>query len=289
MNDKKQWLACCIEVLPESLEMLSFHLFELGAQGIEEREGQLVAYFLDRDTNALHADIMKLLDELHSAKALILNKKIEISFVPEEDWHAGWRKYFKPIFIGTTLCVLPPWEKKDQKIEHHLIIEPKQAFGTGNHATTKLMLAAIVSLRQSLPAQVLDMGTGSGILAIAHALLKPDSQILGVDFDPIAIENAHENAALNKVINAVDFLVGTFADVPPNQYPLIYANLQRHIIIPILPDFKNFLAPGGTILFSGILATEAESMHTALEKQEFRVIRQNQMEEWILLEVQHSD
>ncbi|KAA3663351.1 MAG: methyltransferase domain-containing protein, partial [Calditrichaeota bacterium] len=239
MTQSTKWFACTIRVPRESLELTSFYLFELGAQGIQELEGNIIAYFSDCEKDALEKSIVSVLDSLKSSGLPVISEKIALEPVPEEDWHAGWRKYFKPIYIDEILCVRPPWENVEQHIEHHVIIEPKQAFGTGNHATTRLMLESMVSLRDALPDLVLDMGTGSGILAIAHCKLKPGSQITGVDIDPVATGNAKENAVLNGVENCTKFLTGTFNDVPDQQYPLMYANLQRHIIIPLLPKFKN--------------------------------------------------
>ncbi|MCA9733193.1 MAG: 50S ribosomal protein L11 methyltransferase [Deferribacteres bacterium] len=283
-----RWLACTIRLSPESIDLASYYLFELGAQGIQELEGHIIAYFSDMDEKDLQTGIEAVFHDLRSAGMPVFEESILIEAVPQEDWHAGWRKYFKPILIDDILCVRPPWEKVKKRIEHHVIIEPKQAFGTGNHATTRLMLEAIAGKHHVLPTSVLDLGTGSGILAIAHCKLKPTSQIIGVDIDPIAIENAVENAELNGVAEGIKWITGTFDDVPDQSFPMIYANLQRHIIIPLLPQFKARLQPDGTILFSGILVTEEVSMRVALDENGFSVIRQKQLEEWILLEVRHS-
>ncbi len=288
MHPKIQWYACRFSYLPQAFDLMSYYLFELGAAGIEELEGRAIAYFSNQNISQLRTAMNLLFAKLKAAQVPLLNDKFEITPVPEEDWHAGWRKYFKPIDINEMICVRPPWERPAKKTEFEIIIEPKQAFGTGNHATTRLMLQAIVSHRDELPGLVLDVGTGSGILAVAHLLLQPQSRIFAVDIDEIAIENAREVALINQVAGRIDFHTGSFEVVPPAKYPLIYANLQRHIITPLLPQFRRFLSNDGKIFFSGILAEEAELMIAALREFDFRILQQKHMDEWILLQVVHD-
>lgn len=288
MQNKKQWYACHFNFLPEMFDMLSFQLFELGAAGIEELEGRAIAYFLNVEESLLQESIAAIFHKMSESGQPALDPNIKILPVKEEDWHAGWRKYFKPVYIGDTFCVRPPWEKADKPAEFEIVLEPKQAFGTGNHATTQLMLQAIVAHRSNLANCVLDVGTGSGILAVAHALLQPDSEIVAIDIDEVAIDNAGEVAAENGVAENIEFHTGTFDVVPQQQFPLIYANLQRHIITPLLPQFKAYLRENGKIFFSGILTSELTKMMTSLIEYEFHVGEQRRLGEWALLEVVHS-
>ena len=215
---------------------------------------------------------------------------ITVEEVEPEDWHAGWRKYFKPIYVGEVLCVRPPWEKAAvSSIEKEIVIEPKQAFGTGNHATTMLMLQAIVQNRAKLPARALDIGTGSAILAIAHALFNENANVTGFDIDPVAIENAEENASANGVARQLHLFTGNLGDVKDGPYPLIYANLQKHIILPMLDDLRILLEPTGKIIFSGILETETASMRKVLERHNFRVNAIEVLDEWISVVCERGD
>ncbi len=209
--------------------------------------------------------------------------------IPEENWHEGWKKYFKPIFVDDALVIRPPWEKLELAPDaKEIILEPKQAFGTGNHATTWLMLKAIADRRETLPTTALDVGTGSGVLALAHALFQPQAVVTAFDNDPIAIENAVEYAADHGLLDRIHFFVGNVASLRRTKtFPMIYANLQSFIIAPILPDLFKLLSDDGDLFLSGILETEEAEMRRAASEHGFTTEHVEHSGEWIRMDLKH--
>lgn len=285
---QNHWLVVRFPFFTESADAVSFYLFERGAQGCEEKDSAYFAYFADQDSKALLETLSIDRQRIIDSGLEVPNEPLSFERIAEQDWHDGWRRFFKPVHIAGKLIVRPPWEKISSSAggEIELILEPKQAFGTGTHATTKLMLERIVARSTNLPDRALDVGTGSGILAIAHALFHSQAHIIGCDIDAIAIENAYENAAINGVAAQTEFFIGGIESLGKSQpFPIIYANLQRHIIIPILPQLKTCLANDGLLLLSGILVDEEDAMRAAIETEGMHVSNVHFLEEWIALEV----
>jgi ribosomal protein L11 methyltransferase len=274
----------------ESHDAVSEMLFHAGALGCEDQEHQLVAYFESQDEERLHTRLQAGLARIRAAGLPLLEAPLTMSRLPEEDWHAGWRAYFTPISIGNRVIICPPWDQSPHPSTLvKVIIEPKQAFGTGHHATTRLMLEAIVDQANTLPESALDVGTGSGILAITHTLLAPTSLVVACDIDPLAITNAVENAQLNGVHQQIHCFTGSLDALQQHiTYPLIYANLQRQIILPLLPALTKRLAGGGHLLLSGILATEEAILQAAITALPLQIVRVRRFEEWVLFKVRHT-
>ncbi len=186
---------------------------------------------------------------------------------PDTDWALAWREFFTPIIAGGVFEVLPPW-LADQGHEGltKIIIEPKMAFGTGHHATTALCLASIGRLatggRLRAGQRFLDLGTGSGILAIALARLGLAG--LALDIDPQAVACAEENVAANACAGAVTPLAGSMEAVPEGErFELIVANILSGPLISLAPDIVPRLAPGGALILSGILVEQAAGVVAA--------------------------
>ncbi len=280
---KRHFLSLSVECLPESREVVSYLLFSLGALGCEEFENRFTAYFEDRDADALRRAVAEGLTRIAESGLPIKRGPMDLRRFPEENWMENWKQYFQPIRIGSALYVRPPWKPPAGDPLLDIVIEPKQAFGTGTHATTQLVLQAMVERRDRLPDEALDVGTGSGILAIAHAKLRPGSQVWGCDVDPVAIDNANENAEINGVAAQCYFLVGSVESFRGRTFSLIYANLEKSIIRAILPDLRPLLQPDGEILFSGILASERDEVTSLLGQHGLRIMHIRQKEEWLLM------
>jgi len=286
-SQPKHWLAVSIDTRPESREAVSAVLFAAGAVGCEEREHRLVGYFADQEIEPLRRQVLEGLERIRQAGLPLPEQSPQWVRFPEEDWQAAWRRFFKPVRIAGKLVVRPPWEQVEVPPDGVVIvIEPKQAFGTGTHETTQLVLEAIVARCDRLPACALDAGTGSGVLAIAHALFAPASRVFACDIDPVALENARENAEINGVASRCEFRLGSIEKFSGMHFPLVYANLQSHIFQKLLPSLVRVLLPGGELLMSGILAEEEAKMRQALQALPIAVRSIKRRGEWILITVE---
>ena len=186
---------------------------------------------------------------------------VELEKVEQEDWQNGWRKYYHPMEIGRHLAVVPSWQEYETD-RVKLILDPGLAFGTGGHETTSLCLEALDQLVRG-GERVLDIGTGSGILAIA-ALKLGAAQAEGVDIDPVAVRTAGENAALNGVADRLTVLVGDLSDKASGQYQIITANIVANAIMALAPAVPGLMAEGGVFIASGIIDTRKEEVLQAL-------------------------
>ncbi len=187
---------------------------------------------------------------------------VETAGVEQEDWQNGWRKYYHPLEIGRRLAVVPSWQEY-QTDRIKLKLDPGLAFGTGGHETTSLCLEALDGLVQG-GERVLDIGTGSGILAIA-ALKLGAASAEGVDIDPVAVRTAVENAALNGVDGQFTGLVGDLSDQASGTYDIVTANIVANAIISLAPAVPALLAAGGHFIASGIIDTRKDEVDAALK------------------------
>ncbi len=185
----------------------------------------------------------------------------------EEDWANSWKKYYKPIRIAHRLMVVPTWEEYEPK-EGDLILkmDPGMAFGTGTHETTRLC-ATLTEDYMKPGARVLDVGTGSGILAIAASKLGA-GEVMAYDIDPVAVRVAQENCDVNDCTNVTcgisDLLAGV--DTKGGLYDFVCANIVADIIVRMADDILRYMKPGGLLAVSGIIDTQAERVHEALTR-----------------------
>jgi ribosomal protein L11 methyltransferase len=288
MSDSGPWLQATFEV-PEALsDPVSAFLCDLGSSGQELREGsrpgivKVLAYFgpgADRDT--VDNGLRTTLAELTCTEQGPSGEK-DLAFlvesVPMEDWSLGWRAHFRPIRIADRICVCPPWEVlPDPPDGFTLVIEPKMAFGTGHHETTRLALRRMVS-EVGAHDRVLDVGCGSGILSIAAARLG-SLAVTGVDTDHEAVANANENVLLNGVADQVRIIGGSARDVP-GEYDLVVANIISSALVPILPDIASRLRPGGRALLGGLLVRESPQFRDSAGASGLCVVEEQTEGEW---------
>ena len=190
-----------------------------------------------------------------------LDYTAEMEKVEQEDWQNGWRKYYHPMEIGRRLAVVPSWQEYETD-RVKLVLDPGLAFGTGGHETTSLCLEALDQLVKG-GERVLDIGTGSGILAIA-ALKLGAAEAEGVDIDPVAVRTAGENAALNGVADRLTVLAGDLSDKASGKYQIITANIVANAILSLAPAVPGLMAEGGVFIASGIIDTRKDEVLAGL-------------------------
>ena len=255
--NKRAWHCLRLEVPAACAEDVSAWAYELGSCGLQAEEvgerTRLSAYFAAEPM----CDLVEVRRELtHRLVALGLASPIGTECVEERDWEAEWRRFFAPVWATERIVVHPSWipvELAEGQIAVH--IDPKMAFGTGGHESTQLCLQALEHyLRPG--ARCLDLGTGSGILSIAAALLGAGS-VLAVDIDEKAVANARENLAHNRIDSGqVEVRLGSVEAIAERPFDLVLANIQSHVLRPLLAPLHSILAADGRIAFSGLLARE---------------------------------
>lgn len=312
-NDQKGWFAVSVTVKTAATEAIEFAFNTLDSLGTEindmpksdQDSVTVIGYFQDVPENDL---LLSELDKAVEVYGLPANSiaGVTTAEVKNEDWLAEWKKHWKPTHVGR-FVIAAPWHEVDDDGKIVIRIEPNMAFGTGTHETTQLCLKAIDELYN--PEQsFLDVGTGTGILAIAAARLATEdtenleqvsllddvptemgvlrsnpsvfsvAKILACDTDDEAVTIARENAALNCVGNNIEFFTGPISE-GIDSFDFVCANLTADVIIPILPLLIE--KTRGTLIMSGILAEQEESVLRAFPQQFAGKHFTTQLGEWI--------
>ncbi|WP_234121433.1 50S ribosomal protein L11 methyltransferase [Clostridium hydrogenum] len=213
---------------------------------------------------------------IDKGEGLVVSSKVN-----EQDWENNWKKYYKPTKVGARVVVKPIWEEYIPK-NHELVVEldPGMAFGTGTHETTRMCIQALERYVDE-NSTVFDIGTGSGILAIAAAKLKAKSAI-GVDLDPVAVDSAKQNVAKNDLKN-IDIRHGNLMEVVEGKANVIVANIIAEVIKILIPDINKSLIHGGYFISSGIIKDRAQDVINELKKNKFEILEVNNQGEWICI------
>lgn len=209
--------------------------------------------------------------------------KVTVSEVDEEDWATAWKKYYHPIKVSNQITIIPTWEEYTPN-EGEMIIEldPGMAFGTGTHPTTILSIQAI---EKTITAgdRVLDVGTGSGVLAIAAAKLAA-KKVDAFDLDDVAVTSAIGNVELNQATAIIDVKQNDLVKgVEPESYDLVVANILAEIITSFTDDVFSILRPGGTYVTSGIIQRKKQDVKDALITSGFLITEITEMEDWVAI------
>ena len=207
--------------------------------------------------------------------------------IVDEDWMAAWKQHYHPIPIGKKLLILPAWLTSEYPDRIAVKIDPSMAFGTGTHPTTQLCLETVEAYTQP-GIDLIDVGCGSGILSIA-ALKLAAGHALAVDIDPQAVRSTRENAAANEVIDRLETGQGSVDEILAGQFslrqaPLALANILAPIIIRLFnAGLARLVAPGGTLILSGILDKQADDVLAAAKAQGLVEIERRQMADWVAM------
>lgn len=252
----KNWLEVSIPINAEIEEAVSNYLFELGCSGCQQTEHTLIVYFSDDGAKvSLMQSIQRYLEALSHLGFVVPSADLRFRTVADQDWNAEWKRYFKPVVVSERLVIKPSWEEYVAKGNEIVIeIDPKQAFGTGTHETTQIMLN-LIERHLTRTDAVLDVGTGTGILAIAAAKLGT-GPVFAFDKDRVAVAAAAENVQQNSTPGIRLFAGDLNAVKMRRHFDLILANLNRNLILDVLPLMTSMLSPRGRLLLSGILTED---------------------------------
>lgn len=275
-------------------EALVNFLWEQGAVGVveeAERPGapaRLRAFFpAAAQSAALTARVEAYLEGLR-ALGLAAASRLCLTPVTDTDWALAWREHFRPLAVGRSWLVAPPWETPGACGRVVLVIEPGRAFGTGHHGTTAGCLELLDALVGGAPpARALDLGTGSGILAIAAARLGV-TEVLACDSDPDAVAAAGANAARNGVGDRVRAVLADAATLAVEPAPLVLANLLAAAHRALAARYADLVAPGGTLVLGGLLDAEADGVASALGDHGFHPEATRSLDGWTSLALRHA-
>ncbi len=298
-----EWILFEITVPAPAVDLVCDELSGLGCAGTLVEKRELDTFTVPDDEFDPAADLQ--LQAYFPAESELLQLRIKIEQILEgfrpifpernfhlgakqqvrqEDWADGWKQHFSTMRIGRRLIIRPSWEKyipsPDEKV---LELDPGMAFGTGSHGTTLLCLEAIVELfdRGEAPRSLLDVGTGSGILAMAAAALG-SKNILACDIDPLACEVATENCRKNNLAQAIQITNDPLEQLP-GCYDVVVANILAEENLRLADQLVAHLAPGGYLFLSGILKEKEEMVCNGFARQPLDLLNITQQDEWICL------
>lgn len=246
----------------------------------KDRTKVIVHLYIAPDENfAEIADLMR--DRLQRAE---VPYQMELVGVQQEDWENGWKQYYHAMDIGRRLAIVPSWEHYDTA-RAVITLDPGMAFGTGTHETTALCLETLDACVHG-GERVLDIGTGSGILAIA-ALKLGAAEADGVDIDPMCVRTANENAQRNGVQQHFRVLIGDLSDKAEGVYDIICANIVANAIKALVPAVPALLAPHGVFMASGIIDTRKDEVLDAVRAAGLSVREVKEKNGWVALVCGH--
>ena len=294
----QRWHCLSVTVPHEAVEAVANFLVELGSTGVVEGTRDLshpqpstaeVQGFFPTEASgpALCDALIRYLTELSVVFPELGRPAPRLTEVTSDAWQERWREHFPPIEVGQRFHLLPPWEPMPTNTDRIVIvIDPSMAFGTGHHATTQGCLEAIELLhdRYGAPDRALDLGTGSGILAIALAKFGTQS-VWATDIDPVALDEGRKNVAVNQVASVI-----RLSDLPlerlPTPFPLIVANLFSTTLVSLAPALSTNVEHRGYVILSGIQLDQESDVLTAYSSPAWRLSDRLVRDEWVTLVLQ---
>lgn len=265
-----EWVAITVCTTLEAEEAVNQILFSEGAKGtvIDDGNKKVTAYFpVNDDIGPLIDRIRDRVHELREFGLDIGKAEVTAKRVYDEDWANQWRESYEPIRITPNMVIKPSWKEFSEKNSDIVIqMDPGMAFGSGTHFTTKSCLVLLEKyVRKGF--SVLDVGTGSGVLAIAAAKLGAE-KVVALDVDTVAVEVAIENIHDNDVEDIVQVIHGSPTDIEPGEFDIVVANIVAEVIIELFPCLYKHLKKGGLFIGAGIIPDRLRGVMDAIEKED---------------------
>ncbi len=257
---KRNWYLFTITLPQQYYDIIIGQLSLLGFSGFVEQENTIECYIpAQKPKEQIKKKTEQLLKKL-SNEFPALTWNISVKTVKEQNWNKQWEEKTGIVEVTPNMIVKPSWKKLRKCDQNKIVlhIDPKMAFGTGHHETTRLTLGMIERyIRPDI--NVLDFGCGTGILAIACAKLGA-GHVVAIDNDPWAVDNAKDNIKMNNVHRTVEVINGSVSKIPRRKYSLIVANIDEPTIYSVLPALSKRMNTGSIVIFSGILTKDGESL-----------------------------
>jgi ribosomal protein L11 methyltransferase len=281
-----------VPITPDAEDAISQLLEKLTGQPAvihvdSQRQTTTASLYLDATSAAAQstqAALRSALKDLTASGLRLGPGRIQIKKLRREDWAESWKRHFKPLEIGSRLLLKPSWNKRKPKTGQALVVlDPGLSFGTGHHPTTRFCLEQLANFRDAAHCQsCLDIGTGSGILAIAAAKLgfRP---VVAVDFDPEAVRIAQANARTNRIGKRIRFACEDLNRWPlpaKREYDLVCANLIFDLLVAQADRIVKRLKPGGVLVLAGILRSQFAGVRKEYEKRGLRLLNSKTEKEW---------
>ncbi|MDY3068583.1 MAG: 50S ribosomal protein L11 methyltransferase [Parabacteroides sp.] len=261
-------------------DILAAVLGEVGFESFTENENGLQAYISEKVYNE---DAIK--EVLASFPIDGVEFNYTTSYVESRDWNEEWEKnYFKPIKINNDCIIRASFHEDEPGYKYNIIIDPKMAFGTGNHATTFLMISEMLKLDLE-GKELLDMGCGTAVLAIL-AKLKNASRVVAIDIDEWAYNNAIENIKLNHTEEIQTALGGAEKIDEFGKFDIIFANINRNILLNDMHVYKTHLKDGGTLFMSGFYTEDIPAISEECNKNGLNLVSYSEKDHWVAVKAQ---
>lgn len=269
-------VTCTIEPNTEqNRQIVIAALEQLNYDGFEETSNRVVAYISEKHFNP------RQLKECQTFKEMDAHVKYTIDYLEDKDWNRVWEEnYFKPIVISNQCVIRSEFHKNTPDLPYEIIINPKMAFGTGHHETTRLMMEQM--FKQDFKGkEVLDMGTGTGVLAVLSKMLGA-SGVTAIDVEGWAYRNASENVRINKQ-HDIEVRQGDASAIPNKLYDVVLANINFNVITKDIATYAKSLQSGGFMILSGFYTYSVEELKPLLHKNSLQIEQTVELNNWALV------
>lgn len=263
------YIEVTIPVLDEHKDIISAELVDLGYEGVWEDGMSLKAY-----VSVAQFEHKMLYDTLGKYN---MENSFSYTEMPSQNWNQEWEKNYNPILVDQRVFVRSPFHETEEGIEHEVIIQPQMSFGTGHHETTQLMIEMMLTV-EFKNKEVLDMGTGTGVLAFLSSLMGA-KEVIGIDYDQNSVDNAIENLKYNAVKD-VSFLHGSYEAIPRRNFDIVLSNITKNINVGLLPHLAKHLSTDGYLMLAGFLNFDLKEIDNTTTALGFELIRNVSKGDW---------